>query len=225
MSPHKQRLLLAITLLVLTTACASSRLPETRVEAKTAASQSQQNPTAVAAIVKAKKANLRDRPSHLATVTGTVNKGDLLTLTDTVPVGPWYRVRAGKSRTDDWIHGNAIALLQTADGNSAGTTSVGSSTTSDAAQRPRTVSAGSEPSRPVSETSAAVPETSPSASSTPRPTSGKSYVNVDGVRVPSPVFSDTRPAGASARCRDGSYSFSLHRRGTCSHHGGVAEWY
>lgn len=40
----------------------------------------------------------------------------------------------------------------------------------------------------------------------------------------SPVRSDTAPAGASARCRDGTYSFSQNRRGTCSHHGGVAEW-
>lgn len=32
------------------------------------------------------------------------------------------------------------------------------------------------------------------------------------------------PAGATARCRDGTYSFSQHRRGTCSHHRGVAEW-
>ncbi|HEY6806878.1 MAG TPA: DUF3761 domain-containing protein [Pyrinomonadaceae bacterium] len=55
--------------------------------------------------------------------------------------------------------------------------------------------------------------------------SGKSYINVDGIRVPSPVFTDKRPAGASARCRDGSYSFSLHRQGTCSHHGGVAGWF
>lgn len=55
--------------------------------------------------------------------------------------------------------------------------------------------------------------------------SGRSYINVDGVRVPSPVFSDTRPEGTTARCRDGSYSFSQHRRGTCSHHGGVAVWY
>jgi uncharacterized protein YgiM (DUF1202 family) len=54
---------------------------------------------------------------------------------------------------------------------------------------------------------------------------GRSYVNVDGVRVPSPVFSESKPAGTTARCRDGSYSFSQHRRGTCSHHGGVAEWY
>jgi beta-lactam-binding protein with PASTA domain len=32
------------------------------------------------------------------------------------------------------------------------------------------------------------------------------------------------PAGASAQCNDGSYSYSAHRRGTCSHHGGVAVW-
>src|SRR5207249_2824777 len=32
------------------------------------------------------------------------------------------------------------------------------------------------------------------------------------------------PAGATARCRDGSYSFSRHGSGTCSYHGGVAMW-
>ena len=32
------------------------------------------------------------------------------------------------------------------------------------------------------------------------------------------------PAGATALCRDGTYSFSQHRSGTCSHHGGVAKW-
>jgi len=37
--------------------------------------------------------------------------------------------------------------------------------------------------------------------------------------------SQSRPAGATARCKDGTYSFSKHRRGTCLHHGGVAEWY
>lgn len=33
------------------------------------------------------------------------------------------------------------------------------------------------------------------------------------------------PAGATARCNDGTYSYSQTRQGTCSHHGGVAEWY
>lgn len=32
------------------------------------------------------------------------------------------------------------------------------------------------------------------------------------------------PAGASAKCRDGSFSMSKHHSGTCSHHGGVANW-
>jgi hypothetical protein len=66
---------------------------------------------------------------------------------------------------------------------------------------------------------------SPRPRRTSPPISGRSYINVDGVRVPSPVFSDSKPAGATARCRDGSYSFSQHRRGTCSYHGGVAEWF
>lgn len=29
---------------------------------------------------------------------------------------------------------------------------------------------------------------------------------------------------ATARCHDGSLSFSANACGTCSHHGGVAEW-
>ena len=32
------------------------------------------------------------------------------------------------------------------------------------------------------------------------------------------------PPGATARCRDGTYSYSQHHSGTCSHHGGVAQW-
>ena len=32
------------------------------------------------------------------------------------------------------------------------------------------------------------------------------------------------PRGATALCRDGTYSFSKHHGGTCSHHGGVAFW-
>jgi hypothetical protein len=32
------------------------------------------------------------------------------------------------------------------------------------------------------------------------------------------------PPGATARCRDGSYSYSQHHSGTCSYHGGVAGW-
>ena len=50
------------------------------------------------------------------------------------------------------------------------------------------------------------------------------YTNSRGHRVHSPVYSKTIPAGATAECSDGSYSFSESRRGTCSHHGGVRRW-
>jgi hypothetical protein len=51
-----------------------------------------------------------------------------------------------------------------------------------------------------------------------------SYINVSGHCVRRPVRSTSVPYGATARCRDGSYSFSEHHRGTCSWHGGVATW-
>jgi len=50
------------------------------------------------------------------------------------------------------------------------------------------------------------------------------YTAKSGHRVHRPVKADRPPAGATARCRDGSYSFSESRRGTCSWHGGVASW-
>lgn len=52
------------------------------------------------------------------------------------------------------------------------------------------------------------------------------YQNAAGNDVHSPAHtkSGEAPAGASAQCRDGTYSFSQSRRGTCSRHGGVGSW-
>jgi len=60
-----------------------------------------------------------------------------------------------------------------------------------------------------------------------KPSTPNYYINSKGNTVQSPTKSQNGsiPAGASARCRDSTYSFSQSRRGTCSHHGGVAEWY
>ncbi|MBA3241985.1 MAG: DUF3761 domain-containing protein [Acidobacteria bacterium] len=87
---------------------------------------------------------------------------------------------------------------------------------------------------PTSSSSAQQPEQAdtspePAPRKTRKTTSGKkrkpgSYTNVDGERVRRPTASSSAPDGASAQCRDGTYSFSRHRRGTCSHHGGVARW-
>jgi len=47
------------------------------------------------------------------------------------------------------------------------------------------------------------------------------YRSVSGHCVHRPSSS---PSGATAECRDGSYSYSEHASGTCSHHGGVSRW-
>ena len=50
------------------------------------------------------------------------------------------------------------------------------------------------------------------------------YTATSGHRVHREVRSSSAPSGATARCRDSSWSFSESHRGTCSHHGGVASW-
>lgn len=59
------------------------------------------------------------------------------------------------------------------------------------------------------------------AAATQNQSSGSGYTNSTGNYVQSP---GSNPAGATARCVDGTYSYSQSHRGTCSHHGGVAEW-
>jgi hypothetical protein len=48
------------------------------------------------------------------------------------------------------------------------------------------------------------------------------YTNTSGNRVCSPFPSSQVPAGATALCRDNTWSMSQHRSGTCSSHGGVS---
>jgi hypothetical protein len=55
-------------------------------------------------------------------------------------------------------------------------------------------------------------------------TDNGTYVNSNGQTVPRPENCSTVPQGATAQCRDGTYSSGKSRRGTCSHHGGVAKW-
>lgn len=80
-------------------------------------------------------------------------------------------------------------------------------------------------SQPSSQSSAT------SATQTSKPSRGQSnctnngtYVNRKGQTVRRPENCSAAPKGATAQCRDGTYSFSQSRRGTCSHHGGVAKW-
>lgn len=58
----------------------------------------------------------------------------------------------------------------------------------------------------------------------PNCTNNGTYTNSRGQTVKRPENCSGPPQGATAQCRDGSYSFSQSRSGTCSHHGGVAKW-
>jgi hypothetical protein len=73
------------------------------------------------------------------------------------------------------------------------------------------------PASPAPPAPAAPPESGPTCGN-------GTYVNSQGNTVCRPEQSPTVPPGATARCVDGTYSFSQSRSGTCSHHGGVAEW-
>jgi hypothetical protein len=42
--------------------------------------------------------------------------------------------------------------------------------------------------------------------------------------LPAGAAGGSTPPGATARCRDGTFSYSRHHQGTCSHHGGVGVW-
>src|SRR2546430_15868754 len=72
----------------------------------------------------------------------------------------------------------------------------------------------------------AVASTTRPKQSKPKPNCANNgtYVNSKGETVRRPENCSAPPEGATAQCRDGSYSFSRSRRGTCSRHGGVAKW-
>ncbi|SRR5258708_25416133 len=68
------------------------------------------------------------------------------------------------------------------------------------------------------------PTPAPTINQTNSDTNNTYYTNSDGNTVQSPTYYNSAPAGATAKCNDGTYSFSQHRSGTCSGHGGVAQW-
>ena len=59
---------------------------------------------------------------------------------------------------------------------------------------------------------------------TAAPAAAAAKSSVASKSAPTEAASNTDPTGATAKCKDGTYSKSQHHTGTCSHHGGVAEW-
>lgn len=81
------------------------------------------------------------------------------------------------------------------------------------AKKPATTAAPATPKAP-----------SPTVAPAPSGCTNGTYVNAAGNTVCRPEASPSVPAGATAVCRDGTYSFSQSRSGTCSSHGGVSRW-
>ena len=50
------------------------------------------------------------------------------------------------------------------------------------------------------------------------------YRSSDGSMVHRPTRSAGDFGHVTATCADGTHSYSHHRQGTCSHHGGVRQW-
>jgi len=81
--------------------------------------------------------------------------------------------------------------------------------------------------QPVTQVTSVGTYVAPPPAPTPAPAAScpnGTYVNSSGNTVCSPYSSPSAPAGATAQCVDGTYSFSQHHSGTCSYHGGVAQW-
>ncbi len=94
-------------------------------------------------------------------------------------------------------------------------------TLSNGKESDRTLKSKSVTTEPVAQIVAVGTHVAPTASPQTTNTESSGYTNVDGNHINSP---SSDPAGASAQCTDGTYSYSAHRQGTCSHHGGVARW-
>ena len=73
---------------------------------------------------------------------------------------------------------------------------------------------------------AAAPATAaaPAAAAAAAKTPAAAKTSVASKSAPTEAASSLDPTGATAKCKDGTYSKSQHHSGTCSNHGGVAEW-
>ncbi|SDP30020.1 Protein of unknown function [Nakamurella panacisegetis] len=83
--------------------------------------------------------------------------------------------------------------------------------------------AGAPPTATVAATSSR-PSTTPPPSTTVAPPPAPRVSSSAAAPTPTPTLPEA-PAGATAKCNDGTYSFAAHHQGACSHHGGVAIFY
>jgi uncharacterized protein DUF3761 len=76
-------------------------------------------------------------------------------------------------------------------------------------------SSSSASAPPAASTPPAGSASAPAAPATTKPAASSST---------KPASGNTDPTGATAKCKDGTYSKSKSHSGACSHHGGVDQW-
>jgi hypothetical protein len=81
-----------------------------------------------------------------------------------------------------------------------------------------TAAPAAAPEKPAAPAAAAA---APAAAAPAAPAAAKSSTATKSAPA---ATGNTSAAGATAKCKDGTYSKSAHHSGTCSKHGGVAEW-
>jgi pyruvate/2-oxoglutarate dehydrogenase complex dihydrolipoamide acyltransferase (E2) component len=84
------------------------------------------------------------------------------------------------------------------------------------------------PAAPAPSAKAATPAAKAPAPASPPPRNDNAVPPAATQRAPAPTRSTPPPAATpgkpTAKCKDGSLSYSTHHSGACSHHGGVAQW-
>lgn len=157
------------------------------------------------------------RPTHTATPTPTptpVVTSEEVVETARIPFG----VTTVQSSTV--AQGTSSVTTPGTDGVTTKTYSV---TYTDGVETRRTLQSERVTTPPVTQVTTVGTYVAPAAPAAPSCTNG-TYVNTAGATVCRPEAASSAPAGATAKCGDGTYSFSQSRRGTCSRHGGVAVW-
>jgi Protein of unknown function (DUF3761) len=111
---------------------------------------------------------------------------------------------------DDSAPASAAAPTTCKDGTTSTATGRGACSSHGGVQKTSSSSAPAAASPAAATPPAATPKSAPAASSA-APPAAKSAGNTD-------------PTGATAKCKDGTYSKSKSHSGACSHHGGVDQW-
>jgi len=85
-------------------------------------------------------------------------------------------------------------------------------------------STGSSSASAATPPASSAPPSGTMVKSTAPTTSAPSTTAAKSTAAPTKSTGNTDPTGATAKCKDGTYSKSTHHSGTCSKHGGVDQW-